>query len=295
MWAIKITESEVLQPVTLAGPAERWLQFGLQAPPERRGDLYRELDTVARHALGDGLAHEFFFMHKPPGLRIRFLTDEGGAARLNLLLREHLHGWHQEGLIGEWRPGVYEPETYLFGGPASMRSVHRVFTADSLAWLGFHRRHLAAGGGEGRRPGPAWALSLVMLRSLFEAMQIVGWEDLDVWDRVRRYRRLAPAAAEDPRFARLASALRAAWPSRSALTAKLSPEAVELAGEYRETVLEEGKRWFGDYFESGSATVGPREVASFVVIFHWNRAALPAPRQALITHALLVRMEGEAR
>ena len=293
MWAIKITESEVLRPVTLAGPAERWLQFGLQAPSERRGDLYGELDTLARQALGEGLAHDFFYMHKPPGLRIRFLTDEGGVARLNLLLREHLHGWQQEGLVREWRPGVYEPETYLFGGPASMRSVHRVFTADSLAWLGFHRRHLAAE--TGLKPGPSWAMSLLLLRALFDALQIVGWEDLDVWDRVRRYRPLPPAAAEDPRFARLATALRAAWPSRSALTAKLSPEAVELVEEYRQVVLDEGKSWVRDYFESGSAVVGPREVASFVTIFHWNRAALPAARQALITHALLVRATGEAR
>ncbi|MEV0386464.1 thiopeptide-type bacteriocin biosynthesis protein [Nonomuraea sp. NPDC050643] len=295
MWATKITESEVLPPGAMAAPAEPWVQFGIQAPPERRGDLYRNLDTLARQAIGTGLAHDFFYMHKHPGLRIRFRADEGGVGRLNLLLREHLHDWQREGLVGEWRPGMYEPETYLFGGPASMRSVHRVFTADSLAWLGFHHRNLATGNGREGRPGPAWAMSLLMLQTLFEALRIVDWEDLDVWDRVRRFRSLAPAAVEDPRLAQLGTVLRGAWPSRSALAAKVSPEAAELAEEYRAAVLDEGKRWIREYFESGSAGMGPRAVASYMVIFHWNRAGLPAVRQALITHALLVRAAGDAR
>jgi thiopeptide-type bacteriocin biosynthesis protein len=190
---------------------------------------------------------------------------------------------------------VYEPETYLFGGPASMRSVHRVFTADSLAWLDYHRPRLAAGHGRAQPPGPAWAMSLLLVQTLFATLQIVGWEDLGVWERVRRYRPLAPAAAADPRLTRLAAALRAVWPSRTALAAKLSPEAVELAEDYRHIVRTEGERWFRDYFESGSAAMGPRAVASYMILFHWNRANLPAWRQALIAEALLVRKADDAQ
>ncbi|MFG1948321.1 thiopeptide-type bacteriocin biosynthesis protein [Nonomuraea sp. NPDC048826] len=246
----------------------RWAQYGVKP----RTSLYAELETLARQALADGTASDFFFMHKAPGLRIRFQGSiEPGAV---------LSGWQEANLIERWRPGVYEPESYLFGGDASMRRVHRVFTADSLAWLGYHR--LPA-------PGPAWAMSLLLIQSLLATLRVVGWEDLDVWDRVRRHGRALPGAAADPRIDALAAALRAAWPSRDRLAAKLSPEAVELAEEFHARVTAEGPPWFEEYFESGRAVIGPREVAAFLIIFHWNRARLPAARQALITEALLVR------
>ncbi|MFG6197597.1 thiopeptide-type bacteriocin biosynthesis protein [Nonomuraea sp. JJY05] len=286
-WSAGSAESEVLPGAVLEDTAERWLQFGLTPIRERSGDLYAGLAVTARQAVRDGLARDFFFMHKPPGLRIRFRPD---SPELDLLLRERLTAWRDDGVLGDWRPGVYEPETYLFGGPESMRSVHRVFTADSLAWLGHHRLRLA-----GHGPGPSWAMSLLLLRTLFGALQIVGWEDLGVWERVRRHRPLAAAAVADPRLARLAAALREVWPSRAALAAKLSPEAAELAEDYRQVVEQEGERWFRDYFESGSAAMGPRAVASYLVIFHWNRANLPSVRQALIAEALLAREEGDAR
>ncbi|MEW1845691.1 thiopeptide-type bacteriocin biosynthesis protein [Nonomuraea angiospora] len=280
-------ESEALPGSVLEDTAERWLQFGLTPVRERSGDLYAELAVTARQAVRDGLAHDFFFMHKPPGLRIRFRP---ASPELDPLLRDRLTAWRQDGVLSDWRPGVYEPETYLFGGPESMRSVHRVFTADSLAWLDYHRLRLA-----GHGPGPSWAMSLLLLRSLFGALQIVGWEDLGVWERVRRHRPLAAAAVADPRLARLAAALRKVWPSPAALAAKLSPEAADLAEDYRQVVGQEGERWFRDYFESGSAAMGPRAVASYLVIFHWNRASLPSVRQALIAEALLAREEGDAR
>lgn len=248
---------------------QNWIQYGIKP---RAATPYAELESLAKQALAEGTASDFFFMHKPPGLRIRFQ----GPVELETVLSQ----WQDAGLIEQWRRGVYEPESYLFGGDASMRSVHRVFTADSLAWLGFHR--LTA-------PGPTWAMSLLMVQSLLSALRVVGWEDLDVWDRLRRRGRAVPAALADPRIETLATALRAAWPFRDRLAAKLSPEALALAQEYHARVLEEGPRWFEEYFESGQAVIGPREVAAFVIIFHWNRARLPGGRQALITEALLVR------
>ncbi|MFF4622886.1 thiopeptide-type bacteriocin biosynthesis protein [Nonomuraea jabiensis] len=280
-------EFEILPGAVLEDTAERWLQFGLTPLRERSGDLYARLAVTARQAVRDGLARDFFFMHKPPGLRIRFRP---ASPELDPLVRDRLTAWRKDGVLTGWRPGVYEPETYLFGGPESMRSVHRVFTADSLAWLDYHRLRLA-----GHGPGPSWAMSLLLLRSLFGALQIVGWEDLGVWERVRRHRPLAAAAVADPRLARLAAALREVWPSPAALAAKLSPEAAGLAEDYRQVVRQEGERWFRDYFESGSAAMGPRAVASYLVIFHWNRANLPSVRQALIAEALLAREEGDAR
>jgi thiopeptide-type bacteriocin biosynthesis protein len=269
--------------VTAAQRASRgagWLQFGLTvtSPGPR---LYAALRQAALEALSGGLAAEFFFMHKPPGIRLRYRPTEG--APLEGYLSERLSGWKRQGLVVGWRPGVYEPEEHLFGGSASMRSAHRVFTADSLAWLGYHSA------ADDR--GPAWMMSLLMVRALLDALQIVGWEDRDVWDRLRRQagRRLCPSTAGLPRLERLGAVLREAWLAPDALAARLSGPVRELVACYRESVMGESKRWFEDCFEAGLATAGPREVAAFMIVFHWNRGGFGWARQALVTEALLTR------
>jgi thiopeptide-type bacteriocin biosynthesis protein len=266
------------------GRGPRWRQFGLTVTPHEPR-LYAALRQAALEALSGGLATEFFFMHKPPGMRLRYLPVEG--APLEGYLSERLSAWKRQGLIVGWRPGVYEPEEHLFGGSASMRSVHRVFTADSLAWLGYH------GAADDR--GPAWMMSLLMVRALLDALQIVGWEDRDVWDRVRRRagRRLRPSMAGLPRLERLGAVLSEAWSAPDALAARLPGSVRELVASYRESVMGEGKRWFADCFEAGLATAGPREVAAFMIVFHWNRGGFGWARQALVTEALLMRGPGE--
>jgi thiopeptide-type bacteriocin biosynthesis protein len=270
-----------------------WLQFGLTLPPAvsgQRAALYAALRDTASEALTTGLAAEFFYMHKLPGMRLRF--QEAGSGELTAYLHERLSDWERRGMLTSWRPGVYEPEAHLFGGPVSMRSVHRVFTADSLAWLGYHGSQA-----RGDRPGPVWAMSLLMVRALLDALRIAGWEDRDVWDRLRRQtgRRLGPAASANSTLARLSALLQPAWSSPAALAEPLSGPAREFAQAYRDAVLDEAGRWFTDYFGSGQAPAGPREIAAFMIVFHWNRAGFPVIRQALITEALLLRGEGEQR
>ena len=263
----------------------RWLQFGLSLPSSAPApSLYAAVKDAADEALSSGSAAEFFYMHKPPGMRLRFREASARPGELEHRLRERLSGWQRQGIITDWRPGVYEPEDHLFGGPVSMRSVHRVFTADSLAWLGYHSSADSC-------PGPAWAMSLLMIRALFDALRIVGWEDRDVWDRLRRQagRGLGPAADASQTLSRLGALLRPAWSSPDALAEPLAGPARELAGVYRDVVLSEGKHWFNDYFNAGAALAGPREVAAFMIVFHWNRGRFPTARQALLTEALLSR------
>lgn len=281
-----------------------WLQFGLVPAPGRplqNAEMYATMRAASFRLLDAGLAADFFFMHKPPGIRLRFRGAEGACPELGDCLRESLSGWERSGLIGGWRAGVYEPEEQLFGGPVSMRSVHRIFTADSLAWLGYHAAAGVAGSRAGQdnpgSPGPGWAMSLLLVRALLDALQIVGWEDRDVWDRLRRQagRRLSPGMAARPELASLTSALKPAWSSPAALAALLSPSAARLAEAYRAAVLSEGKRWRADYLESGDAAVGARELAAFVTVFHWNRAGFSMARQALLTEALVASRPGAAR
>ncbi len=265
-----------------------WVQVGLHIPQGRsHTELYRRLACVARELLAQPAVSNFFFMHKPPGLRVRFETTGPGRDGLAQELYERFSGWQEENLIEQAGPAVYEPEAHLFGGPVSMWSVHRLFTIDSLAWLDYH----VLAGSPGEEPGPAWALSLAMLRALFDGLEIVGWEDLDVWDRVRRKtgRQLGEQALGNGDFARVADPIRAGWADHQWLLAQLPPQVREIAETYRQAVGPETARWRREYFATREAYLGPREAAAYLVIFHWNRAALPFIRQALLTEALAAR------
>jgi len=259
-----------------------WIQVGLAFPPDRHALVHQRLAGVARELLAVPEVHNLFFMHKPPGLRLRVETAGTARGPLGEELHQRLRGWQAEGVVARVLPGVYEAEAHLFGGPVSMRSVHRLFTADSLVWLGYHTA-------AGSTAGPAaWPLSLVMLRSLFDALGVAGWEDRDVWDRVRwqTFRRLSGQALSADAFPQAATAMRRAWSRPSRLLEQLTPELRQLLAEHDEAVRAEVPRWRADYFDTRDAEVGAREAAAYYTVFHWNRASLPLARQALLAEAL---------
>ncbi|MCF3119676.1 thiopeptide-type bacteriocin biosynthesis protein [Streptomyces arenae] len=295
-----IAAADIVTPVARRRPGP-WLHFGVAPARGRRPEFCAELHATAQELLADRRAEEFFFLHKHPGMRVRFQAA-AHRAEVDAVLRQRLTYWQQEGLVDTWHAGVYEPEEFLFGGAVSMRSVHRVFTADSLAWLGFHATQGDGHAGrEGAGARPAWAMSLLMVRALLDALEIVGWEDLDVWDRLRRQTgrryadRVRAAGTEElpPGVAGIETALRAGWTDQHALAARLPEDAVRRAETFRAAVTEAGEQWLRTYFTSGSAVIGPREAAAFVIVFHWNRAGLSVLRQTLIAEALTARPGGE--
>ena len=165
---------------TLAQPAEerRWVQVGLSRADRHGPALYGVLHDFATGLLAAGVATGFFFMHKPPGLRARFQAPPGGREALRGRVLSWADGLAAGGVTTAVVPAAYEAEAGLFGGRASMRHAHELFTADSLAWLRVHRRADA-------REAPAWAISLPMVRAVLDGLDVLGWEDRDVWDRVR--------------------------------------------------------------------------------------------------------------
>src|SRR5690606_35378504 len=169
--------------------------------------LYRRLARSAREMLASGRSANCFFMHKPPGLRWRVEAAARERGRLEEELHRLAREWREEGVIEGVLPGIYEPEYLLFGGRESMHSVHELFTLDSLAWLDYR---LSAAPDDGAGIDPAWALSLAMLQSLFASLGITGWEDLGVWDHVRRKtgRRLGSEMTSSPDFLAMAEEIR---------------------------------------------------------------------------------------
>jgi thiopeptide-type bacteriocin biosynthesis protein len=260
------------------------VQVGLAVTPGRLAAVYRELLRTAEDLLGHAGAENFFFMHKPPGLRVRFETAGRCRSGLERELSARAARWRAAGLIADATPAVYEPEAHLFGGPVSMASVHRLFTADALAWLGYHVLACTAP----VHPGPNWAFSLALLRSLFDGLGVVGWEDRDVWDRIRRDagRRLAAPALAVDGFGRAADGVRQAWSNRTDLRAQLSPAVETLLDRFGLAARAEGHRWLAEYFTTRDAYVGPREAVAYYVVYHWNRGGLPAVRQAFLAESL---------
>ena len=266
-------------------PAD-WLQLGLSVPPGAgRAELYGRVAGLARTLLATGVLDNAFFMHKPPGLRLRLhLTDPADRGTTGEV-RESVVAWQRDGLVDRVVPGVYEPESRLFGGPLSMGYVHRLFTVDSLAWLDYHTLAIRQPG-----TGPAWSLSLLMLRALLDALEITGWEDLDVWDRIRvRTGRRLGAATALAEFGPVADEIRACWRRPELLRGQLGPPGVAIADAFRAAAVPLGARWRDGYFATEAAYLGPRQAAAFAAIFSWNRAGLPMLRQALLTEALATR------
>jgi thiopeptide-type bacteriocin biosynthesis protein len=255
-----------------------WTALGLQSTPSRFGQLSIELATAGRRLLAGG-AVNFFFMQKPPGLRVRFEAPLAAAPVLAAELWSRVDGWRAAGLVLDAVPSVYEPEEHLFGGPASMRYVHGLFTVDSLAWLDCHAGVAGA--------LPAWSFSLYLVRALLDGLDIVGWEDLDFWDRLRRqaYRTLPAPVTGGAAYTAAADGIRAAWADSRGTPAA----AVALVERVRAELRAVTADWRAGYFATPAACVGPREAAAFATVFHWNRGGLPPLRQGLLSEALADR------
>ncbi|MGW3466565.1 thiopeptide-type bacteriocin biosynthesis protein, partial [Streptomyces olivaceoviridis] len=250
-----------LQALRAHAPVAGWVQLDVAAT----GALpYRELAAAGREFTASGQARDFFFMHKPPGLRVRFRAAEpSGVENLHAALLRRLDPGRQGG--HSWArpvPGAYEPEIYLFGGPRSMPWAHALFTADSRAWLDVH----TTVAGEPAPPG--WRVSLALLHAVFDGLGIVGWEHRGVWQVVREEagRRL-PGGLGTPDRRRAAAGIRAYWDQGAdARLGTLPKPWRDVLGEHLEAVRRAAGQWRTQYFTSGEATVGPRRAAAHHVI-----------------------------
>jgi thiopeptide-type bacteriocin biosynthesis protein len=230
-----------------AATAPTWTQLGLARP---KSGVYAELSAAVLDMLAGDRITDFFFMHKPPGLRVRFAAAPGRESWVRAEVTRLARRWQDAALIGGIVPGVYEPEAFLFGGAAAMGHVHRLFTADSVAWLDHHKRPEL----------PAWLVSLRLLRSVFGGLGLC----CQAWPRVRdTCGRRVPLRDESVAVA--CSELRGVWETT------------------RSPVAPAARGWRVALERAG---VDAAEAAAYYVVFHWNRARLSAARQALITEAL---------
>ncbi|GAA4898711.1 thiopeptide-type bacteriocin biosynthesis protein [Streptomonospora salina] len=165
------------------------------------------------------------------------------------------------GAMGRWAWTLYEPETHAFGGPSGMRVAHTLFHADSRHLLD----HLAHNGDRHRTE-----LSLLVAGALLRGADQDFYERGDVWARVAAHRQAsrAPTDTEISRVHQLATA-RPALEGTSTWTVAFQEAGAALAALAHE----------------GDLIRGLRATLTHHVLFAWNRAGIPADRQALMAQA----------
>jgi thiopeptide-type bacteriocin biosynthesis protein len=252
-----------------------WLRYDLDAvSPGPPTSLYATLGGTAAMLLHGRAATDLFFVHTPAGLRLRCLASQPNTA--DVAWQAALAEARGRGWLAAWRPAPFEPSLQGFGGPEAMAAAHRVFTADSLAWLGYHAR--------AARPVPTvarWSASLLMIRALTDGLGLTARESDDLWDRIgRSTRRLQAFDPADPATRRLATALRAGWDEPGTLRDRLDPQQADLVATYESAVGPAAAAW------RDAAHPGWRHGVALAVLFHWNRAGMPVSHQRLLATAL---------
>lgn len=161
------------------GPDE-WLQVNVSLN-RRSGSalqsaraLFADLAPAISEWRNRNMLQCFYFMRKPPDVRLRFRA----RAELDLLpnVEEVLFRLVRLGAIEKYFRSVYEPEVALFGGSSAMDQVHAYFDADSMAWIAFDAL-LASG----RHTISALDLLRIALTDLFQHTVSGAGEVWDVW------------------------------------------------------------------------------------------------------------------
>lgn len=233
-----------------------------------------------------GVVSNTWFVHKPPGLRLRL---EGERERLRSLLSPLLDEIVAAGGATGWRFGFYLPETHLFGGPVGMALAHRFFTADSLAVLGYHRARQE----RSVRLGPT-EFSLLLLDGCLTRLVPDPWERWDVWCRLRWTGRIldqsappgaAPAKLPDDAvgWVRAVRSLPGPWPGASrqeqAILYDYLHRIESLADQTRVAI------------EAGEPVANLRLSLPFWIVFHWNRLGFSPEAQRAITRVVIAGID----
>lgn len=260
--------------------SETWLQVGLSfrdAEQARRFQSAGLLPETVEMLLAEGLINHFFFMNKPPGMRLRFSIPGGGVEAerrvLDLLVRAR-----GADLIESHEFGIYDQETHQFGGPAGIDIFHRFSTHDSLAILKY--RALEA---DGRITIDQSVLSLLAMNDLIGRVAEDAWEQWDVWCEMRLTGRLVDGTSEvaaelrqnlDQNLALLEPLLF----RRDEIIADLSPPERALFEAYTLANCA-AACGFRDAGRTRALQHGPRKILPFFIIFHWNRLGLSIDEQ----------------
>lgn len=257
---------------------ETSLQFGVELGRDARS-FAAALSARVSSWLRARRIEYFFFMRKAPGMRLRFFGPRVLAfeqALVAFLDREVARG-----TIRSHRRGVYDAETYQFGGEEGLRLMHAHATYDSVWALELAKT--------ARSEETVSILSLLALNHLLR--QCVGdvFEGWDVWENMRLAgrvvdehinRRSLQALEESSRAQR--DLILATWHTPELILRSVSrADRLLMQAYFRSNV-----RWSKKLraaVDDNALLYGVRKILPFYVIFHWNRLGFSPDLQRSLT------------
>lgn len=239
-------------------PSDRWHQHNITFVDRSRAQLVitERLAPALITAEAAGQLSGWWFMNKQPW-PLRYRADEPAPVVESLL-----DDLVDEGSVVSWRPGMYEPETDAFGGPAAMDAAHDLFHSDSHHLLAYQpgAKHL------GRRE-----TVVLLVSAMLRGAGLDWFEQGDVWSKVAALRPATdPLPAE--RAAELAPAVRKLM---TADARSLCHQGGPFHGHDEwVTAFERTGATLADLADHSGLARGLRAVLAHHVIFHANRAGL---------------------
>ena len=223
----------------------------------------------AQHA---GQLSTWWYIRKPPGLRLRYRSTDPNSAVVETLLGDLAI----TGQVVNWTRGTYEPETVAFGGHGAMDIAHTLFHHDSYHLLA----RAAEADSAGLAPAPAGLgqreTTVLLFSTMLRAAGLDWFEQGDVWAKVADLRpdsQTYQAAAD--RAEELGQAVRRLLTVNGQSVPGLLAEpwlaAFETAGQQLAALDRRGQ-----------LHRGLRAVLAHHFIFHANRAGLPGGDQAIL-------------
>ncbi|MEU1180681.1 thiopeptide-type bacteriocin biosynthesis protein [Streptomyces sp. NPDC005820] len=221
---------------------------------------------------------QWWFLRKHPCWRLRVQPGPDTPVEDAIAhVTEALDSAVSWGVVKDWRPSLYEPETLAFGGPTGMTIAHSVFHADSVGVLDY-QQHATRGSAALL---DAKATSLLVTTLFLRAAGLEWGEQGDVWGQVES-RRPLPEDVPADKVSGLADSmrqmlLRDAGPALA--DGPLAPLRTWVAG------MERGGHALVTAARDGHLGLGLRSVLARHVLFHWNRMGFNARQQAIWSRA----------
>jgi thiopeptide-type bacteriocin biosynthesis protein len=238
------------------------MQSGDDAPYVPWADLQRQLEAWRL----EGRFQQFFFMRKPPGLRLRFEGPDLVSTLEHVLVR-WLEDAERRNLIRSFRFATYEPEVFLFGGQTGMALAHEHFDRDSRLILAYETLNPI--------DLPRDRLSVALMHDLFVAIADDQSELWDIWQRVWHGHGRPPLP---PPAAMQVSPLRG--------LETLSSPAARLLDEGRSNNARVACRLHAADV-ARRLDCGPRAWLATACTFHWNRIGLSLDERVPLMAAML--------
>ncbi|MGW2590327.1 methyltransferase, FxLD system [Streptomyces sp. NPDC001515] len=249
-------------------PTGHWQQHQITFPDRQtaRAAITDRLAPVLIEAEADLQLSGWWFMNKQPW-PLRYLAGQPAPAVTALL--DNLVA---DGIASSWTTGIYEPETDAFGGPAATRAAHDLFHEDS-------RHLLTYVSGPGRLGRSETAV--LLMSSMMRAANLDWFEQGDVWSKVAELRPAVTGPAREQSVALLPAVRKLMSTEARSLCRAGGP----LNGQAEwVAAFERAGTTLAYLAAQGELTRGLRAVVAHHLIFHANRAGLPAADQHTLFH-----------